>query len=84
MSYEDRDKKIEERIKEKDLSINCSWAINNATNIASALIHPDNDIESIKNGIKYWTKWYLQLYQEIRHEEAEKLVDKENSEEKPL
>ena len=83
MNYEERDKKIEERIKQKDLSINVSWAINNATEVATAFAGKDSDTEAVKQGIREWANWYLELYEEMRHQQAEKQVDSEDKE-KPL
>lgn len=79
MTY-NREDEIKKRIADKDLNIRVSWAINNATEIASAFASRESETENVKNGIRKWTDWYLELYEEVRHREAEKIIDKQDGE----
>lgn len=79
----ERAQRIEKHISNKDLNIRVSWAINNAVEIASAVMSKDNDTGAVKGGIRDWSRWFLEYYEELRKEEAEKLVGKEDDE-KPL
>ena len=80
MSYEDREKRIQKRIEDKDLNIRVSWAINNAVDIANAIIKEDHGREQVQKGIRDWSEWFLRYYEELRHQEAKKIVENDDNE----
>ena len=85
MNYEERDKKIEARIKDKDLSINVSWAINNATQIITATYgnakeeEKEMTTEQVMFGVETFANHYLELYQKLREQQARKQIEKEEA-----
>ena len=77
---EERAKRIEKYVNDRDLNIRVSWAINNAVHIANAIVTPESTNDKVQDGIKQWAKWFLTYYEEIREQEAHKMVKKDTQE----
>jgi len=73
MNYEERERKIEQRMADKDLNIRVSWAINNAVNLVK-------DSDNVENEIKVWSRWFITFYEQLRREEVEKIIEKTENE----
>jgi len=61
--FEERQKAIQKALSDKDVSIRTSWAINNAVLMAQS---QSSEKKNIEGNIRWWTRWFLDYYDEVR------------------
>ena len=74
-SYEEieneRAKRIQKYVNDKDLNIRVSWAINNAVNIVQ---YDEDNPMAQELEIREWAEWFLTYFEELKAQEAEKII----------